>query len=104
MFRIIYFKVGFTFILDLNCFVFLQMILLRTKNEEERNLLEKRLEADIEAPKMQMTNMMKANIQAARKENEADVDQKKTLKNSIAEIQSSLDELSRVIECLTKGI
>jgi len=80
------------------------MILLKTKNEEERNLLEKRLEADIEAPMMQMTNVMKANIQAPRKENEADVDQKKTLKNSIAEIQSSLDELSRVIECLTKGI
>ena len=45
--------------------------------------------------------MIKANIQAARQENEAVVDQKKALKNSIAEMQSSLN---RLIECPTKGI
>ena len=71
------------------------MILLTTKHEEEKKLLEKRLEADIEAQKDQMMNTMKANIQAARNENEAVVDQKNALKNSIAEMQRSLDELNR---------
>ena len=79
------------------------MILYKTRHEEEKNL-EKRLEADIEAQKRQMTNIIKANIQAARQENEAVVDQKKALKNSISEMQSSLHELNRLIECPTKGI
>lgn len=69
---------------------------------EEKNRLEKRLEADIEAQKIQMMNMVKANMQAARKEKEAVVDQNKALKNSIAEMQRSLDELTRQIECLKK--
>lgn len=69
---------------------------------EEKNRLEKRLEADIEAQKIQMMNMVKANIQTVRKEREAIVDQNKDLKNSIAEMQRSLDELNRQIECLKK--
>lgn len=69
---------------------------------EEKNRLEKRLEADIEAQKIQMMNMVKANIQTVRKEKEAIVDQNKALKNSIAEMQRSLDELNRQIECLKK--
>ena len=69
---------------------------------EEKNRLEKRLEADIEAQKIQMMNMVKANIQTVRKEREAIVDQNKALKNSIAEMQRSLDELNRQIECLKK--
>lgn len=80
------------------------MILLKSKHEEEKKVLEKRLAADIEAQKVRMTNMMKANIQAARKEKEAVVDQNKALKNSIAEMQRSLDELNRQIECLRKRI
>lgn len=80
------------------------MILLKSKHEEEKKVLEKRLAADIEVQKVQMTNMMKANIQAARKEKEAVVDQNKALKNSIAEMQRSLDELNRQIECLRKRI
>ena len=78
------------------------MILLKSKHEEEKKLLEKRLEADIEAQKVQMMNMMKANMQAATREKEAVVDQNKALKNSIAEMQRSLDELNRQIECLKK--
>lgn len=78
------------------------MILFKTKHVEEKNRLEKRLEADIEAQKIQMMNMAKANMQAARKEKEAIVDQNKALKNSIAEMQRSLDELNRQIECLKK--
>ena len=69
---------------------------------EEKNRLEKRLEADIEAQKIQMMNMVKANIQTVRKEREAIIDQNKALKNSIAEMQRSLDELNRQIECLKK--
>lgn len=69
---------------------------------EEKNRLEKRLEADIEAQKIQMMNMVKANIQTVRKEKEAIVDQNKALKNSIAEMQRSLDELNRQIKCLKK--
>ena len=69
---------------------------------EEKKRLEKRLEADIEAQKIQMMNMVKANIQTVRKEREAIVDQNKDLKNSIAEMQRSLDELNRQIECLKK--
>ena len=80
------------------------MILLKSKHEEEKKLLEKRLEADIEAQKVQMMNMMKANMQAATREKEAVVDQNKALKNSIAEMQRSLDELNRQIECLRKRI
>ena len=80
------------------------MILLKSKHEEEKKLLEKRLEADIEAQKVRMINMVKANIQAATKEKEAVVDQNKALKNSIAEMQRSLDELNRQIECLRKRI
>ena len=80
------------------------MILLKSKHEEEKKLLEKRLEADIEAQKVRMINMVKANIQAATKEKEAVVDQNKALKNSIAEMQRSLDELTRQIECLRKRI
>lgn len=78
------------------------MILLKAKHVEEKNRLEKRLEADIEAQKIQMMNMVKANMQAARKEKEAVVDQNKALKNSIAEMQRSLDELTRQIEYLKK--
>lgn len=78
------------------------MILLKAKHVEEKNRLEKRLEADIEAQKIQVMNMVKANMQAARKEKEAVVDQNKALKNSIAEMQRSLDELTRQIECLKK--
>lgn len=78
------------------------MILLKAKHVEEKNRLEKRLEADIEAQKIQMMNMVKANMPAARKEKEAVVDQNKALKNSIAEMQRSLDELTRQIECLKK--
>ena len=80
------------------------MILLKSKHEEEKKLLEKRLEADIEAQKVRMINMVKANIQAATKEKEAVVDQNKALKNSIVEMQRSLDELNRQIECLRKRI
>lgn len=80
------------------------MILLKSKHEEEKKLLEKRLEADIEAQKVRMMNMLKANIQGATKEKEAVVDQNKALKNSIAEMQRSLDELNRQIECLRKRI
>lgn len=80
------------------------MILMKSKHEEEKKVLEKRLAADIEAQKVRMTNMMKANIQAARQEKEAVVDENRALKNSIAEMQRSLDELNRQIECLRKRI
>lgn len=77
---------------------------MKSKHEEEKKVLEKRLAADIEAQKVRMTNMMKANIQAARQEKEAVVDENRALKNSIAEMQRSLDELNRQIECLRKRI
>lgn len=80
------------------------MILLRMKHEEDKDRLEKRLQADMEAQKVQMMNMMKANIKEARKEKETAVDQNKALKNSIAEMQRSLNELNRQIECLKKRI
>ena len=74
--------------------------MLKSKHEEEKKLHEKRLEADIEAQKVQMMNLVKANIQAASKEKKAVVDQNKALKNSNAEMQRSLDELNRQIECM----
>lgn len=80
------------------------MILLKKKHEEDKSRLEKRLRADMEAQKAQMTNMMTANIQEMRKEKQAVVDQNKTLKNSIAELQRSLDELNKQIDCLKKRI
>ena len=90
------------FILEL--YGFLQITLLKTKHEEDKNRLEKRLRADMEAQKAQMMNMMTANIQAMRTGNQAAVDQNKTMKNSIAEMQRSLNELNKQIECLKKRI
>ncbi len=80
------------------------MILLKTKHEEDKSRLEKRLRADMEAQKVQMINMMTANIQEMRKEKQAVVDQNKRLKNSIAQMQRSLDELNKQIDSLKKRI
>ena len=77
---------------------------MKTKHEEDKNRLQQRLRADMEAQKVQMMNMMTANIQEMRKKKEDVLDQNKILKNSIAEMQRSLDELNKQIECLKKRI
>lgn len=98
----IYFNYILFCILGLYCL--LQMILLKTKHEEDKGRLENRLRKDMEAQREQLTNMMKANIQELRTEKEVVVDQNKTLKSSIAGMQRSLNELNSQIECLQKRI
>ena len=80
------------------------MILLKVKHEEDKSRLEKRLKADMEAQREQLTNMMKANIQGLEKEKQTAVEENNSLKNTIAGVARSLNNLNRQIEDLKRRI
>ena len=80
------------------------MILLKVKHEEDKSRLEKRLKADMEAQREQLTNMMKANIQGLEKEKQTAVEENNSLKNTIAGVERSLNNLNRQIEDLKRRI
>lgn len=80
------------------------MILLKVKHEEDKSRLEKRLKADMEAQREQLTNMMKANIQGLEKEKQTAVEENNSLKNTIAGVERSLNNLNSQIEDLKRRI
>ena len=54
------------------------MQFLKARQEEDKRRLESRFRADMEAQKVQMQNLLKANIERLQKENQVVVDQKQS--------------------------
>lgn len=80
------------------------MELLKAKQEEDRQRLEEQFRADMEAQRVQMQNMMTANMDELRKDREAIVEQNQTLKQTMDQMRQAMDQRNAQITELQKQI
>ena len=80
------------------------MELLKAKQEEDKQRLEEQFRADMEAQRVQMQNMMKANMDELRKDREAIVEQNRTLKQTMDQMREAMDKRNDQITELQKQI
>lgn len=85
-------------------FCVFQMELLKAKQEEDRQRLEEQFRADMEAQRVQMQNMMTANMDELRKDREAIVEQNQTLKQTMDQMRQAMDQRNDQIAELQKQI
>ncbi|XP_020607894.1 guanylate-binding protein 4-like [Orbicella faveolata] len=81
-----------------------EMELLKAKQEEDRQRLEEQFRADMEAQRVQMQNMMTANMDELRKDREAIVEQNQTLKQTMDQMRQAMDQRNAQITELQKQI
>ena len=80
------------------------MELLKAKQEEDRQRLEEQFRADMEAQRLQMQNMMTANMDELRKDREAIAEQNQTLKQTMDQMREATDQRNAQITELQKQI
>ena len=80
------------------------MELLKAKQEEDRQRLEEQFRADMEAQRVQMQNMMTANMDELRKDRESIVEQNQTLKQTVDQMREAMDQRSAQITELQNQI
>lgn len=80
------------------------MLLLKERQEEEKRRLERRFKADMAAQKEQMQNLMKANMDKLQREKQVVIEQNKTLRSNMENMQRSLNEKNAQIESLKRRI
>ncbi|KAL9978831.1 hypothetical protein ACROYT_G016400 [Oculina patagonica] len=81
-----------------------EMELLRAKQEEDRKRLGEQFREDMEAQRLQMQNMMTANMDELRKDREAIVEQNQTLKQTMEQMRQSMEQRNDQIAELQKQI
>ena len=80
------------------------MKILKAKQEEDRKRLEEQFEADREAQREQMHNMMTANMDVLQKDREAIFQQNQTFKEAMERTQKFMNERNDQIIELQKQI
>ena len=78
------------------------MELLKAKQEEDRQRLEEQFRADMEAQRLQMQNMMTANMDELRKDREAIAEKNQTLKQTMDQMREAMDQRNAQITELQK--